>query len=69
MRSAASCSASGSFRMSHHTGVLSKGIALSKESSVLIQRLVPCTSILPPAAMVSSTIWKYGRQIWGILRE
>ena len=44
--------------MSDQTGVLSNGIAVSKESSELIQRLVPCASILPPAATVSSIISK-----------
>jgi hypothetical protein len=45
-------------RISDQTGALSKGIAVSNESSELIQRLVPCASIRPPAAIVSSIIWK-----------
>src|SRR5262249_56166852 len=58
--------ANGNLRRSRHIGALSNGIALSNESRALIQRLEVCTSILPPAATVSSANAKNARHMCGL---
>src|SRR5271163_2483817 len=62
LRRAASCSASGSLRISRHAGIRSNGMLVSNDSSTLSDRLWTWTNIRPPAAAVSSAVSKYRRQ-------
>ena len=61
--SAASCSASGSLRSSRHTGALSKGMALSNDSSELIHRLASARASCHPQRRVSHHLSKNGRHV------
>ena len=65
---AAFCSASGRARSSRQTGSLSKGRRVSNESSTFSERLCTWANMRPPAAAVSSSRSKYGRQYSGARR-